>query len=314
MTKLDAAALLTIFNDSIRIFRTDRLTSKSCGNKQFKLTNNLEALKRRGVKRVLSFGGLWSNHLHAFALGCRAQGLDPVAVVRGEESNKSALLNNAIAHGLVVRFVSRTDYQQRHNEAYVYALMRELACDAWLPEGGSNELAVKSCQEIALLTNRAAGKPPANIYLAVGTGATMAGIVNGAVRGQRVLGIPVVRDNRLSACIERWVIRDSAEWCLLPPAAPQQYGKVDQSLLEFVLEVFDSTGVILDPVYNAKALRSLLNHKPAIPAYSNGVFIHTGGLGGCLGFAEELLAIDPTIAGRLLAEVCLLLDLPGYAR
>ena len=62
MTELSKAGVLIEFNDSIRIFRTDLLTSKSCGNKQFKLTSNLQQLKQSGVGRVLTFGGLWSNH------------------------------------------------------------------------------------------------------------------------------------------------------------------------------------------------------------------------------------------------------------
>lgn len=301
--------MLVELNDSIRIFRTELLTTKSCGNKQFKLTNNLLALKRSGANRVLSFGGVWSNHLHAFAVACNSQGLESVAIVRGEPSHNSMLLNDAVRHGIEVHYVSRSEYRRRHDESYIRERMRNLGCDAWLPEGGSNEIAVKSCEEIASLINRAATELPANIALAVGTGATMAGIANGALAGQSVIGIPVVQDSRIRSCVNGWISPDCvADWRLLEPAVPQKYGKVDQSLLEFVLEVFHNTGVILDPVYNAKALRSLLNISPEIVSANNCVFVHTGGLGGCFGFADELQAIDSRIASQLLTEASRLLD------
>ena len=302
--------LLTEFTDSIRIFRTDRITTKGCGNKQFKLTCNLAQLKCDGARRVLSFGGIWSNHLHALAIACEAQGLLAVAVVRGEPVGNSVLLDNAIAHGLKVHYVSRSDYRKRHNADYINDLMHRLSCDAWLPEGGSNDLAVRSCKEIATLVNECGEQPPTCMALAAGTGATLAGVINGALACQKVIGVPVVQDDRLQSSIQNWTRNQShADWALLASAEPPRYGKVDRSLLSFVLETFDDTGVILDPVYNAKALRSVLAHRAKVPVDGQCVFIHTGGLGGCLGFEAELMAIDPHVAARLLAEVSRLLGL-----
>lgn len=304
MTELSKAGVLIEFNDSIRIFRTDLLTSKSCGNKQFKLTSNLQQLKQSGVGRVLTFGGLWSNHLHAFAIACEDQGLEAVAVVRGEPTQDSLLLNNAIKHGLKVSYVSRSDYRKRHDEDYVDELLHKLDCDAHLPEGGSNAIAVTACAEISSLVIACCGRPPAILALAVGTGATMAGVVNGALAGQKVIGVPVVQDRQVKSCISEWVCPHSkAEWMLSQPADPPRYGKVDQALLEFVLQTYHDTGVILDPVYNAKALRSLLKFRGFDHAGEDCVFIHTGGLGGCLGFADELMRVDGPIAAQLLGEV-----------
>ena len=120
---VDKTQALTTFNDSIRIFRTERFTTCGCGNKQFKLTKNLQALKQRGCTTVLSFGGLWSNHLHALSLACEALDLSAVAVVRGEATAGSTLLNDAFKHGMKVHYVSRGDYRKRHSELYVRQLM-----------------------------------------------------------------------------------------------------------------------------------------------------------------------------------------------
>ena len=314
MTRLDSNAVLTVFNDTVRIFRTDLVTRHGCGNKQYKLGENLLQLKHRGAKTVLSFGGLWSNHLHAFSIACEVCGLNAVAAVRGEQISDSALLNDAKKHGLKVHFICRSDYQKRHDAKYVERLMVELNCDNVLPEGGSNAIAVDSCREIAQLvaasTSQVTGQSADRIALAVGTGATMAGIINGASVRQKVIGIPVVQDDRLHANIAAWVKSGAgADWTLLEPAHPARYARVDPTLLEFVLEVYSDTGVILDPVYNAKALRSLLSMSYKQEHTGNTVFIHTGGLGGCLGFADRLTAIDPRLAGSLLSDVTRILEM-----
>jgi len=262
MTRLDSNAVLTVFNDTVRIFRTDLVTRHGCGNKQYKLGENLLQLKHRGAKTVLSFGGLWSNHLHAFSIACEVCGLNAVAAVRGEQISDSALLNDAKKHGLKVHFICRSDYQKRHDAKYVERLMVELNCDNVLPEGGSNAIAVDSCREIAQLVTASTSQVPGwaadRIALAVGTGATMAGIINGATARQKVIGIPVVQDDRLHANIAAWV-------------------KLSMSYKQ------EHTG--------------------------NTVFIHTGGLGGCLGFADRLTAIDPRLAGSLLSDVTRILEM-----
>lgn len=311
---VDLANALTAFDDSLRIFRTDRLTLNGCGNKQFKLTRNLQVLKQHGCNSVLTFGGLWSNHLHAFALACEVMNIRAVAVIRGETTAGSTLLIDAVRHGLEVHYVSRTEYQRRHDQMYCSAKCMQLACDEWLPEGGSNQLAVEGCAEIAELTNKCMQRHPTHIALAVGTGATMAGIVRGAEAGQQVLGLPVVQDDRLPSMLKGWVAdRSDVGWTLYPGARPPRYGKVDKSLLEFVLETYNRTGVILDPVYNAKAFRALLESGIAEKPGNRVVFVHTGGVGGCLGFAEKLAAIDEVTTSALLSEVSQMLDIdaPG---
>jgi len=323
---IDKTLSLTPFNDSIRIFRTDLLTPCGCGNKQFKLAKNLEVLKQSGCTSVLSFGGLWSNHLHALSLACEVLGLSAVGVVRGEEIQGSTLLNDAIRHGMKVHYVSRGDYRYREDVNYVRKLMQQLGCDGWLPEGGSNALAVEGCRAIVECIDKCVEQPPTHFALATGTGATMAGIINASKTGQWVTGVPVVQDDRLRRQIRSWLSPGcEVNWRLLETAVPARYGKTDVALLEFVLTMYEANGVILDPVYNAKAFRSLVDSETAgyhcgdpeggeaarlaDPPSGDTIFIHTGGIGGCLGFADQLLAIDRPVADRMLIEVRQLLGI-----
>ena len=296
----ETSTALATFNDLIDIFRTDLITPMGCGNKHYKLTENLLALKRQGCRRLLTFGGVWSNHLHAFAVACNDLGITAVAAVRGEECATNALLADAINHGLEVHYLSRADYRLRGEVKFARELCHSFGCDAWLPEGGSNQLAVRGCEELAHLINQHMPVPPAHIVLAVGTGATLAGIVRGCQATQNVIGIPVVRDDRVSSQVQQWVGADSdnrsASWKLLDKAVTLKYAKVDDQLLRFVLGIYEQHGIVLDPVYNGKAFKALLeselvNTKLAKRSGRKIVFVHTGGAGGCLGYASALRAV-----------------------
>lgn len=283
--EFDPTTELSEFNDSIRVFRTELFTPGGCGNKVFKLTKNLQSLKKRGCRSVLSFGGAWSNHLHAFAIACKQLDLRAVAAVRGEEQPSNELLRSAVEHDLVIHYLSRKDYRKRFEEQFAQSLSRALQCDAWLPEGGSNDLAVSGCKDIAMHLNKICDAT--HIVVAVGTGATLAGIANGAKASQKVIGVPVVQDDRLLQRLFDWTAADSAPWELHQIAEPAQYAKADQSLLQFVIESHHKTGIVLDPVYNGKALRAIQDSGFVNNPDNKVVYIHTGGVGGCLGFKER---------------------------
>ena len=68
---------------SVRVLRLDRLDQAAPGNKAFKLRENLRRAKAQGYTSLASFGGAYSNHLHALAAVGASQGLATVGVIRG---------------------------------------------------------------------------------------------------------------------------------------------------------------------------------------------------------------------------------------
>ena len=60
---------------TVDILRLDKMHALAPGNKWFKLALNLSAAKAAGAETLLSFGGAFSNHLHALA----AIAQDPVS-------------------------------------------------------------------------------------------------------------------------------------------------------------------------------------------------------------------------------------------
>ncbi|WP_341840939.1 hypothetical protein [Chitinophaga caseinilytica] len=78
------------------------------GNKWFKLKRNLEAA---GPLPVVTFGGPWSNHLHAAAAACKLLGKPVTGIVRGEApSAPSRTLAEAAALGMEIVHVPRAVY------------------------------------------------------------------------------------------------------------------------------------------------------------------------------------------------------------
>src|SRR5690606_12289924 len=121
------------------------------------------------------------NHLRATAAAGRLLGLTTIGVVRGGELADKPLnpsLARCAADGMRLHFVSRADYRRRHEADFAERMLRgtadhERARTAFrIPEGGSNDLAVRGCtalgEELHGRTDVAA--------VACGTGGTLAGL------------------------------------------------------------------------------------------------------------------------------------------
>ena len=66
------------------IVRADLIHPLASGNKFYKLAPTLEYAKQNKIKSLVSFGGAFSNHIHALALSAQAHGFSSVGIIRGE--------------------------------------------------------------------------------------------------------------------------------------------------------------------------------------------------------------------------------------
>ncbi len=271
------------------VLRLDLGTRWAMGNKVFKLGNNLRQLALDDVRRVLSFGGAWSNHLLALAQAAQAVGIESVGVVRGEEGFDNKMLRRMRSHGMQLHFISRSQYRLRKDLSFCQSMCQQLQCERWLPEGGSNGLAVTGCEEIARVINDAS-RDFTHVVTAVGTGATLAGIVRGCGPQQKVTGIPVVNDSAVSDQIDQWVGNGSSvPWSLYRARDCGLYARPSGVLLDFIVNFFASTGIALDPVYTGPAMFQALSAEflGSLASGDRVVFVHTGGLAGAAGFTTR---------------------------
>ncbi len=91
--------------------RLDLIHPEISGNKWFKLKYNIEAALKQGAESILSFGGAYSNHLHALAYAGHVSGIKTIGILRGEEV-KNPTLDDCQAWGMALHFISRAEYVQ----------------------------------------------------------------------------------------------------------------------------------------------------------------------------------------------------------
>ena len=276
----------------IDVLRLDLLHPDISGNKWFKLKHNIAEAQRQGINTVLSFGGAWSNHIHALSAAGHHLGLKTIGVIRGERvANLSNTLRDAENWGMQLQFITRKQYREKHQNEFRSELLQTLGLPAekvwWVPEGGNNALGAKGCQEI-LAAGQINPDDYQHIWLACGTGATLAGIACSAGK-TLVTGIPVLKGgDYLGEDITHYTFGHSSNWRLLTEYHCGGYAKTTPELLEFIQNVEQETGIPLDPVYTGKAMLALKKTIEAgeIPVGSRVLMVHTGGLQGKRGFCS----------------------------
>lgn len=266
--------------DTIRasVLRLDLLHPEVSGNKWFKLRYNLAAAEAQGKTRILTFGGAYSNHIAATAAACQLAGMACTGVIRGEQpAIPSHTLQEASSRGMDLLFISREAYRLKNETDW-----STLYPDAYIvPEGGNNALGAKGCEEILSLAH---DPSVTHISCAVGTGTTLAGIINSAALQQEVRGYVVLRgaeylEQEITSLLSAPPL---PRWQLVHRHHGGGYAKVTPALTSFIKTFLASTGIPLDIVYTGKLMMGFRQDvlDGMYPAGSNVLLIHTGGLQG----------------------------------
>ena len=173
------------------------MTQTISGNKFRKMKYNLLFMQKNNIKRLLTFGGAFSNHIHATAAAGRLFGIQTVGVIRGEEAaNLSPTLRFAKDCGMILHFVSRADYREK--EQLINHLKAQFGDFYYLPEGGTNDLALRGTAEIVgEIETQLNGIAPDFICVPCGTGGTIAGIISAAAHTTHVLGFSALKGDFL---------------------------------------------------------------------------------------------------------------------
>ncbi|PSL13223.1 1-aminocyclopropane-1-carboxylate deaminase [Marinobacterium halophilum] len=300
-----ASRLVADHDVHLSVLRLDNIHAEISGNKWFKLLPVLQAARESG-QSLLSFGGAWSNHVHALAYAGHCLGIKTIGVIRGEpEYADNAMLSDAQRWGMRLHFVSRSEYRQRHEMKYHDQLRQQHGPVQVIPEGGATLEAVHSVQSIWQLP-ALAGEACDYLVTAVGTGSTLAGLVAGRPEHAHVLGVPVLKyDQRLIQDVRTWLqlqgVDPEAGWSLLPDAHQGGYARLGAELARTLRVLEAGFDLPLDPVYTGKAMMALMRAvlQGNIPSGSRVVFLHTGGLQGRRGMTQRLSVLAPDFTGPL---------------
>jgi len=269
------------------MLRLDLLHPEISGNKWFKLKHNLQQAVAEGKSRIVTFGGAWSNHIAATAAACRLAGLQSTGIIRGEAAViPSRTLQQAQQYGMELRFISREAYRLKESTNWAAQYPDALI----IPEGGHNAAGAAGCKEILSL---APTQHFTHILCPVGTGTTLAGLVNSAQPQQQVLGIAVLKgaaylQQEVEALLEKPV---RTPWQLLHDFHGGGYAKTTPALIDVINTFYAQTGVPLDIIYTGKmvsALQQLLQQGYFAPG-GRILMVHTGGLQGNSSLAPNVL-------------------------
>ncbi len=276
--------LLSQHDVSVHVKRDDLLHSVVSGNKLYKLMLNLEQFKREDKKTLITFGGAYSNHLHATAFMGKSLGIKTVAIVRGEQLIPlNPTLKDCTDWGMTLEPVSRGLYRQKQQAAEIQAIIDKYPCPYVVPEGGANRLGVLGAAKML------DGVEQDNldvVVVACGTGVTMAGIVSACAPHVKVIGMPALKaENWMADEVQGWLNTigcGNRNWALQCRYHFGGYGKTKPELLAFMHEMEVRYNLMLDPIYTGKAFFGLMQmiEQGEIARGSRVLFIHSGGLQG----------------------------------
>ncbi|MDH5184263.1 MAG: pyridoxal-phosphate dependent enzyme [Gammaproteobacteria bacterium] len=281
------------FGVELAIKREDMLHPVVSGNKWRKLKYNMLEARKQGYKTLLSFGGAYSNHIHALAGVGRELDVTTIGLIRGESfANDNPTLSYARHCGMQLYFVDRATYRRRHEPDYIEELMQRFGPCYLLPEGGSNLLAVKGVAELW----QEVSEPFDYVAVAAGTGATAAGVISGAPLATEIRVFAVLKGagflrNEISGYLDE--MGYTTPWRLHDNYHFGAYARISPQLVAF-MDRFEALHQIpLDPVYTAKMLYGVYDQirQGAIPPGSRVLAIHTGGLQGRHGMETRMQSL-----------------------
>lgn len=279
--------------------RDDLVHPQISGNKWYKLKYNIENAKAQGYKTLLSFGGAFSNHLHALAFAGKEFGLKTIGVIRGElvyPLNPS--LQDMVDWGMQLVPLSRSDYRRRYEEDFVTELCTSFQPCYVVPEGGANALALKGCAEVSQAIEQEVSEYDF-ITVPCGTGATLAGLVSGMRnRGAKALGFCALKglqdiEQNVQRLLAQTEGADTNNWRIEHQFHCGGFAKLTPELVRFMDEWRYFSEIPLEPIYTGKMFYGLfqLLEKGYFDPGTRIVAVHTGGLQGLRGMAEKMESV-----------------------
>jgi 1-aminocyclopropane-1-carboxylate deaminase len=273
---------------SLSVLRLDKIHPIISGNKWFKLKYYLEEAVASGKKHIATFGGAYSNHIVATAAAGKLFGLQTTGIIRGEKpAALSHTLKQAMAYGMEIIFVDREQYRGKQMPIGISDPDNFFLVN----EGGYGAIGVKGAAEIL---NYCQKQNYSHFTCAVGTSTMMAGLVAASSPGQKIIGIPALRN---AAALEKDLFN------LLPAEEKMKkftmihayhfggYAKYTTELIDFMNEFYNKNHIPTDFVYTGKLFYGVIDlvQNNYFPKGSSLLLVHSGGLQGNLSLPKGTL-------------------------
>jgi len=254
------------------------------GNKWRKLKYNLEEFINGDYKGIVSFGGVFSNHVYALASACKILSITCKLYLRGyslDQNNPS--VKYIIDCGAEIELLSPTAYREKSNTQFINTLLAQNYYV--IPEGGTNELGIKGVEELGMEIVGQLDEPPDYICVSAGTGGTAIGLIKAFANERiKVLVFSSLKGDFLREIIQEKVGELPFE--LITDFHFGGYGKFNKDLVSFCNSFKEKYQIPLDPVYTGKMMYGIdqMMKENYFKTADKVLAIHTGGLQGVAGF------------------------------
>lgn len=307
----------------IFIKRDDQIGPGLGGNKTRKLEYLLAEAQQRGIQKVVTFGGLQSNHARITAAAARKLGLEPHLFFF--EPRPKRMLGNLLLNQLLgahMHFIPLGVGGDASMTLETTIRLVRLLAQLWvgrhyfIPVGGHTWRGCLGYVRAALeIETQAAdfGIENAILVLAAGTGGTLAGLLAGLFALNSPLRLSGIDVGKLWKGFPSSLARLTGEICArlgvertfdegdIPLiesiyAAPR-YGRPSQGCQEAIQWLARNEGILLDPVYTGKAFAGLLDlvKKGQLGSDEPIIFLHTGGLPALFAFETPVFSRPPSL-------------------
>lgn len=279
--RVDPIQFLSKIHTTIDVLRLDLVHPVVSGNKWFKLKEYFKEAKALDKKIILTFGGTYSNHIIAAAATAKQARLKSIGIIRGEKPNFfSHTLLDASSYGMELHFISREDYKSKKVPREIFEQYNKN--DIYLiNEGGYGLPGVAGAKDIL---SQIDSSFYTHIIDSVGTGTTLAGLIEASGDDQKIIGISSMKNNySLQEEIKQLVSsQNKKKFTLLYDYHFGGYAKLSMQLIDFMNEWYRLAGIPSDFVYTGKLFFAVcdLLEKNYFPANSRLLIIHSGGLQG----------------------------------
>ncbi|KHT54344.1 cysteine desulfhydrase [Alteromonas marina] len=284
---------------SLFVKRDDAIHPVMSGNKWRKLSH---ALTNPLPKTIVSFGGGFSNHLHALGFVCHKLGIPFNAIIRGDYSAApTPMIEDLKSWGTRIDYVDRVTYKKRNDNAYLLRLKQQQPDAMIIPEGGSQAQALQGIKDMVDEINIDFDF----IVAPVASGATLAGIVSALNKRnennatdtlhqttRNVVGVGVLKgENYLEGLVEQFLPTSlgRSNWHIDHSYHFGGYAKAPNELRTFCNDFNHAFEFDIEPVYSGKAFWAVKDML-AKGKFEDGariVVLHTGGLQGARAFHQS---------------------------
>lgn len=298
---------------SLWIKRDDTLGPGLGGNKTRKLEFLLAEARRRGDRKIVTFGGLQSNHARITAAAANRLGLEThLFFFEPRPKQLTGNLEVDCLLGARLHFIPLGGSSANRTLEQTIRLVRIVARllvgrHFFIPVGGHDPLGclgyVEAAAELEYQRSQA-GMERAVVITAAGSGGTMAGLIAGQGLLNSSLNVVGIDVGKLWKGFPDSICALAGDTCSLldQPCSfrPEQirlvesryvgsgYGLPSPAGTDALHRLAECEGILLDPVYTAKAFAGMLDMiaRGELGEREPIIFLHTGGLPALFAFEE----------------------------